>query len=262
VVNVWRFEKKTLPIPMQQVSQQSYIPQVSVDCVIFGYQAKQLKVLIPKLDLTGDFWALPGGFVHQWEDIDQAATRILGDRTGITDIYLEQFRVFGNASRANSQFIDRLIELNQDKVEKKQQNPTDYEWINKRFISIGYYALVDINRVIPQKTSLDATIDWYDIHELPAMILDHNNIIQEALGTLRRDLDQKLIAYNLLPETFTMKELQQLYEAIYDQPFAANNFPRKILEQNVLERLDKKFTGAANKAPYLYRLRKLPLTNE
>ncbi|ADB38650.1 NUDIX hydrolase [Spirosoma linguale] len=240
---------------MQHVSQQAYMPQLSIDCVIFGYQAKQLKVLIPKLDLAGEFWTLPSGFVYQYEDIDEAAIRILGDRTGINDIYLEQFRVFGKASRDNGRFIDRLIELNQDKLEKKRQNPTDYEWITKRFISIGFYALVDINKVIPQKTSLDATIDWYDIHELPTMILDHNDIVQEALSTLRRDLDQKLIAYNLLPETFTMKELQQLYEAIYDQPFAANNFPRKILEQNVLERLEKKFTGAANKAPYLYRLR-------
>ena len=77
-----------------------------------------------------------------------------------------------------------------------------------------------------------------------------------ALETLRQNLDNKLIGFNLLPETFTMKEVQELYEAIYDKPFARNNFQKKILDMNVLERLEKKFTGAANKAPYLYKFRK------
>jgi hypothetical protein len=88
------------------------------------------------------------------------------------------------------------------------------------------------------------------------MIMDHNYIVKEALETLRLNLDQKLIAFNLLPETFTMKEVQELYEAIFDKPFARNNFQKKILDLNVLERLEKKFTGAANKAPYLYRFQK------
>ena len=85
------------------------------------------------------------------------------------------------------------------------------------------------------------------------MIIDHNEIVTKALETLRFHLDEKLIAFNLLPETFTMKDVQELYETIYDKPFARNNFQKKILDLNVLERLEKKFTGAANKAPYLYR---------
>ena len=84
------------------------------------------------------------------------------------------------------------------------------------------------------------------------MIMDHNQLVEKALGTLRLNLDQKLIAFNLLPETFTMKEVQELYESIFDKPFARNNFQKKILDLNVLERLEKKFTGAANKAPYVY----------
>ena len=86
-------------------------------------------------------------------------------------------------------------------------------------------------------------------------IRDSHDIIHQALETLRRNLDEKLIAFNLLPETFTMREVQELYEAIYDRPFARNNFQKKILDMNVLERLEKKYTGAANKAPYLYRFR-------
>ncbi len=240
---------------MHTPSEQDYIQQLSIDCVIFGYQEKQLNVLVPKLDFNGDFWALPSGFVLQAETIDEAARRILAGRTGIEDIYLEQFRVFGNTERNSVPFMERLIQINEEKLGQKRFNRKEYDWITRRFVSIGYYALVDINRVIPQKNDIDESIGWYPVKQLPTMIMDHNEIVDSALKTLQRDLDEKLSAYNLLPETFTMKEVQQLYEAIYDKPFAANNFPKKILEQNVLERLEKKYTGAANKAPFLYRLR-------
>lgn len=241
---------------MNNLSKQNYIHQVSIDCVIFGYQEKQLKVLVPKLDFKGDFWAVPSGFVYQDEDIDQAAERILRDRTDIGNIYLEQFHVFGKASRNSLHFLDRLIELNPEKLGEKQQNQKEYTWFTQRFISIGYYALVDIDKVVPRKTHLDESIEWYPIGELPAMIMDHNQIVEAALKALRSDLDEKLTAFNLLPETFTMKEVQELYETIFDRPFVRTNFQKMILELNVLERLEKKFTGAANKAPYLYRFKR------
>lgn len=241
---------------MHSPSQQDYIQQLSIDCVIFGYQQKQLKVLVPKLDFKGDFWALPSGFILQDEGIDQAARRILEDRTGIRDIYLEQFRVFGDKERSSIRFIERLIALNQEKLGEKRFNRKELEWITRRFVSIGYYALVDINKVAPKKGEIDASIEWYDVKHLPPMIMDHHEIVAKALETLRLNLDQKLIAFNLLPETFTMKEVQELYEAIFDKPFARNNFQKKILDLQVLERLEKKYTGAANKAPFLYRFKK------
>lgn len=237
-------------------SEQHYIQQLSIDCVIFGYQGKQLNVLVPKLNLRGDFWALPAGFILQQESIDQAARRILEERTGIKDIYLEQFRVFGEAERTNRQFFDRMIQLNEDKLVDKQMDRKELEWLTRRFVSVGYYALVDITKVIPQKTDLDQSIDWYPVKQLPLMIMDHDQIVEKALETLRLTLDQKLSAFNLLPETFTMKEVQELYEAIFDKPFARNNFQKKILDLQTLERLEKKYTGAANKAPYLYRFLK------
>jgi 8-oxo-dGTP diphosphatase len=240
---------------MNSISEQNYINQLSIDCVIFGYQDMQLKVLVPKLDFEGNFFALPGGFVYQDEDIDVAADRILQERTGIKGIYLEQFRVFGKAGRSNVDILKKLIELDPEKL-TEIQGEKDYDWVTKRFISIGYYALVDINKVIPQKNSLDQSINWYNINELPKMIIDHNDIIEEALHTLRIHLDEKLSAFNLLPDTFTMKEIQHLYETIFDKPFLRTNFQKKILELNVLERLEKKFTGAANKAPYLYRVKR------
>jgi 8-oxo-dGTP diphosphatase len=242
---------------MRNPSTEDYIQQLSIDCVIFGYQSKKLKVLVPKLVFKGDFWALPSGFIYQQESIDRAARRILEDRTGIHNIYLEQFRVFGETERSNLPFMERLVELNQDRLGNRETiNQKEFEWITRRFISIGYYALVDINKVVPQKHEIDESIGWYDIKDLPPLIMDHQEIVQQALQALRQNLDEKLIAFNLLPETFTMKEVQELYEAIYDRPFARNNFQKKILDMNVLERLEKKFTGAANKAPYLYRFRR------
>lgn len=240
---------------MNNPSQQNYISQVSIDCVIFGYHNRQLKVLIPKINFKGDFWALPSGFVYQDEDIDQAAERILRERTGIRDIYLEQFRVFGKASRTNKAFLDELITLNIDRLSVKNETQQEYDWFTKRFISVGYYALVDINKVVPQKTDLDESIEWYSIHDLPRMIMDHRDIITEALKTLQSHLDEKLNAFNLLPETFTMKEVQEVYEAICEKTFVRTNFQKMILDLNVLERLEKKFTGAQNKAPYLYRFK-------
>ncbi|WP_247236502.1 NrtR DNA-binding winged helix domain-containing protein [Telluribacter sp. SYSU D00476] len=241
---------------MRAPSKEDYIQQLSIDCVIFGYQDKQLKVLVPKLNFKGDFWALPSGFIYQNESIDQAARRILEGRTGIRDIYLEQFRVFGETGRSTKTFLERLIELNKDKLGDDQFNRKEFEWFTRRFVSIGYYALVDINKVTPQQNEIDESIGWYDIRHLPSLILDHHEIVARALDTLRLNLDEKLIAFNLLPETFTMKEVQELYEAIYDKPFARNNFQKKILDLNVLERLEKKYTGAANKAPYLYRFQR------
>jgi len=238
---------------MRNPSEQNYIEQLSIDCVIFGYHDKQLKVLVPKLNFNGDFWALPGGFVLQDEDIDTAANRILQQRTGISEIYLDQFHIFGKATRNSLKFVNKLIELNPQLLSDNGQHRQEFDWFTRRFVSIGYYALVDLNKVVPEKTDLDSTIGWYNIKELPEMIIDHNEIVEKALAALRFNLDEKLIAFNLLPETFTMKEVQELYETIYDKPFARNNFQKKILDLNVLERLEKKFTGAANKAPYLYR---------
>ena len=116
--------------------------------------------------------------------------------------------------------------------------------------------MVDIGKVNPQKSAIDQSIEWHDINELPTMILDHQEIVEVALHTLRSHIDEKINAFNLLPETFTMREVQDVYEAVCGRTFVRTNFQKMILELNVLERLEKKYTGAANKAPYLYRFKK------
>lgn len=238
---------------MSYSNDKNFINQLSIDCVIFGYDNKKLKVLIPKLIFKGDFWALPGGFIKQEESIDQAAHRILAERTGIKNIFLEQYQVFGGLNRSNSKFFEQIKKINQQILEEKRIDERGLTWLQQRFISIGYYALVDINKVNPTLMDIDQSIDWYNIKDLPTMIMDHGQQVYKALEVLRLNLDNKLLGFNLLPEKFTMKEIQQLYETVYDKPFRRNNFQKKILDLKVLERLDKKFTGAANKAPYLYR---------
>jgi 8-oxo-dGTP diphosphatase len=237
---------------MKRLDIENYIPHLSIDCVIFGYEAKTLKVLISKHKLGQGSWVLPGGYIRKTESIDAAAGRILKERTDLENIFLEQFRVFGNEQRILNSSNRAIIqsELNQA-VGQEVAN-----WMTSRFVCIGYYALVDIRKVNPQNGQLDEYLEWRSINEIPEMIHDHNEILQCGLETLRQHLDQKLIGFNLLPETFTMKEIQELYEAVYDKPFAMNNFQKKMLDSCVLERLEKKFTGAQNKAPYLYKFKK------
>lgn len=237
---------------MKKFDIKNFIEHLSIDCVIFGYKEKKLNVLLSKFKFGQDIWNLPGGYILKTESIDQAADRILKERTGLEVSYLEQFRVFGNENRiVKSEFRDAM---KSELIQIFDKNVA--EWMTSRFICIGYYALVDIDKVNPQNGELDACLEWQTIDNVPKMNYDHNEILTFALEALRQNLDQKLIGFNLLPETFTMKELQELYEAVYSRPFSINNFQKKILDLNVLERLEKKFTGAANKAPYLYRFKK------
>jgi 8-oxo-dGTP diphosphatase len=237
---------------MKKLPIEEYIPHLSIDCVIFGYENKELKVLIAQSKFGKEIWNLPGGYVAKTEGIEKAAARILKQRTNLENIYLEQFRVFGNENRiVNSKFRELLLTY----LSKKYGN-ADAEWMTSRFVCIGFYALVEISKVNPQIGELDESLEWRSIKDVPEMMHDHNEILSFALEALRQNLDQKLIGFNLLPDTFTMREVQELYEAVYDRPFAMNNFQKKILDLNVLERLEKKFTGAQNKAPYLYRFKK------
>jgi 8-oxo-dGTP diphosphatase len=235
----------------------SYIPQLAIDCVIFGYQERELKVLISKLNFKGDIYSLPSGFILQTEGVDEAAYRILEERTGISNIFLQHFKNFGQANRTNEAILQSIINHNKDYFESEVNiSKEDFEWLTSRFISLGYYALVDINKVTPTKTNLDESMEWYNINEIPTVMMDHKEMIEKALESLRLNLDTNIIVLNLLPETFTMKEVQDLYETIFEKKYARNNFQKKILELNVLERLEKKFTGASNKAPYLYKFRR------
>ena len=240
----------------------NYINQLSIDCVIFGYEDRQLKVLLLKLNYNGDFYSLPSGYIFQNEDIELAAKRVVRERTGICeDINLQHFNVFGNVNRKRKEFLEKLIELNFANKENEQKNSPTYQWFTNRFITIGYYSLVNIKNVVPTLvTKKDAAIEWFNINEVPELIMDYNQVLTDAYQNLQANIDKSQSIFNLLPEQFTMKELLDIYETILEKTFVSTNFQKKMLDLGILERLEKKYTGAKNKAPYLYKLKNNDLT--
>ena len=226
-----------------------WLPGISVDCVIFGFHEDQLKVLLLKFQNTR-VWSLAGGFVGVDEDVDQAAARVLLERTGLSDIYLEQFYTFGDLARN-----DRAAEEHRGVNLAMGSLDNDLSWMAKRYITIGYYALVDYSKVMVNPGEFSDAAEWVDIAAMPHLFLDHNKIVNKALEALRLSLDEKLVAFNLLGETFTMSEIQMVYETILGKKLVRTNFQRKMLSLDILDRIEKKFTGGAHKAPYLYRLK-------
>lgn len=222
----------------------NYHPGISVDCVIFGFHENELKVLLLKMK-NSKKWAIPGGFVQKTEDVDTAAKRELKLRTSIEDIYLKQFYLFGDAYRSNDQYVDNLVK---DQVIQSEMDA----WFRQRFITVGYYALVEFSKVIPTPAANAELCEWVPINEIPELILDHDIIIQKALSSLRRKLRLEPIGKNLLPKIFTMNELRILYETILGEELDRRNFQRKMLSFGILDRLNQVRKGGAHKAPYLY----------
>ncbi|MBC6490726.1 NUDIX domain-containing protein [Flavihumibacter stibioxidans] len=221
-----------------------YLRNVSVDCIIFGFHDSALKVLLLKANYA-DGWALPGGFIGREEGMDEAAIRVLQQRTHLGDIYLQQFRVFGQSGRPTQK-------MNHEKL-KTLGIKSEGSWMFDRFITIGYYALVDFNKVNPTPDEFSIACEWFNVYELPPMMMDHADLIADALSFLRHQLNYRPIGNNLLPEKFTMPELQKLYETILGRKLDRRNFQRKILGVGILKRLEERKPGVAHKAPYYYK---------
>jgi ADP-ribose pyrophosphatase YjhB (NUDIX family) len=231
-------------IELLNAGEQSFIPSLSLDCVIFGFHENQLKVLLLKHRYL-DMWSLPGGFIYKDEPTDAAAYRVLKERTGLNQIFLQQFHVFGEPERYEKEF--HLRDFKRDGI-----NVNADHWILQRFVTIGYYALVEFSKVSPAPDTLSEKCLWWDVHNVPVLILDHRKIFDRALATLRMQLNYQPIGYNLLPEKFTMPELQKLYETILDKKLDRRNFQRRILGYEILRRLRETKKGVPHKSPYLY----------
>ncbi|MCV9929885.1 NUDIX domain-containing protein [Flavobacterium sp. LS1R49] len=221
-----------------------YQPGLSIDCVIFGFHDNQLKVLLIKTPYENK-WSLPGGFVPIDEDIDDAAVRVLKIRTGMEGIFLRQFATFGKVKRNDNHFGNAVL----DHLKIPRETG---KWLSQRFVTVGYYALVDFLQTVPQQSKKEELIEWVDHKEVPELILDHKEILDKALITLRNELNLIPVGYNLLPEKFTIPELQKLYETILDKKLDRRNFLRKITNIGILNKLDEKKSNVAHKAPNLY----------
>jgi ADP-ribose pyrophosphatase YjhB (NUDIX family) len=160
-------------------------------------------------------------------------------------IFLRQFATFGKANRNPREFSENTLRFYD--IPKEQA-----EWYLGRFVTIGYYALVDFLQAVPQPEGNSEIVEWIDCHSIPNLILDHKEIFDKALETLRMELNQVPVGYNLLPEKFTIPELQKLYETILGRQLDRRNFLRKITSIGILTKLDEKKSNVAHKAPNLY----------
>ncbi|WP_057937711.1 NUDIX hydrolase [Algoriphagus resistens] len=229
------------------LSREEYLPNISYDSVIFGFSGEKLKILILEYHNMKTF-ALPGGFVKVDEDLNTAVHRGLSERTGLKEVYLEQFYTFGSMDRHNPEIMGRIM--------KEQGHSDPDHWLLGRFVTVAYYALINYENVTPKPDELSDSIEWYDYDHLPMLMMDHNKIVDKALEHLRTHLDQKLLSINLLPDRFTMKDLQLVYEAILGEDLNRANFQRKMLSLDILERHDKLYSGGSHKAPFLYSFKK------
>ena len=228
---------KEIIINNSKKAYEMYVPHISVDTVIFGFNGDQLKVLLLKMKFNQQ-WFLPGGYMKKEENLESAAIRILRERTQLDKIFLQEFAVFSELNRSEETFKDFPDDL----------------WHKKRFISVGYYALVNHKDVSPIGDELSESCDWIILDELESqnITMDHKKIIEKALNILREQISYKPIGLNLLPEKFTLSELQKLYEAILGRTLNRGNFYRKIKNIGILKKLDEKRKGGAHKAPDLY----------
>jgi ADP-ribose pyrophosphatase YjhB (NUDIX family) len=203
------------------------IDELSIDCLIFGLHREGLQTLLVKHadGISKGRWALPGGWIKYNEGLDEAAYRILSDLTGVKDIFLEQVKAFGS--------LDRY--------------PT------KRVVTIAYYSLVrpDTLHLIPGFTASDAR--WFNLSEIENLPYDHQEIINFCMHQLKYKVRHEPIGFNLLPEKFTLFQLQSLYESILGAPLDKPNFRRKIMKMNLLVDCNQKQKDVAHRAANLYK---------
>jgi 8-oxo-dGTP diphosphatase len=223
------------------------LKEVSIDCVIFGFHAGELKVLLLKWKGTR-LWSLPGGRIYPDEAVNAAATRILEERTGLKDVFLQQFYTFGDSNR-NKNYSEKETKKQAEIAFGENFNNID---TSKRVISIGYYALVEFEKVTAIPDFYTDECKWWDFDEIPPLLFDHNEMIEMAIKTLRKEIKTQPVG-NLLPRKFTLAEIQKLYETILNRKFDRRNFHKLLMSYDFLIKLPEKRTGAANKSPHLYR---------
>ncbi len=213
----------------EKISHQDYFNiALSVDCVIFGYENKELKVLLIKSDLEefAGMYSLLGDLIRPDEDLDSAPYRVLKDRTGLDDVYLEQVHTFGS--------IDR--------------HPSG------RVVTTAYYALIDITH---HKLKLDLNeLHWHSINDINILAFDHRLILDTCLERLREQIMESPIAFNLLQEKFSLRELQEVYESILGSKLDRRNFRKKIAIKDWLVDLNEMEVNLSHRPGKLYSLKK------
>lgn len=225
---------------------------ISVDCVVFGFDGSDIKVLLIRRNPLGEFsqeedYKLPGSMIYEEEEISQAAYRVLEEMTGIRNIYLKQLQVFSNPARVQG---------------------GELEWLNKfygintsRVITVAYFSIVKLGSTLIQHTK-SKRAKWVDVQSIRQLGLDHKAIVMKALETLSHEIVQSPIAFELLPRKFTIRELQNLYEAVLGIEIDNRNFRKKIVASGYLTPTNEKQAGVAHKPAQYYIFNKAKYERE
>lgn len=221
-----------------------YLPNLSIDIVVIGYEENTLKCLLLKI---GKRWVLPGGYIQRDESVDIAAMRILKERTALEKPHLNFLSVFGAKDRS---FGEQFREFASDRGIPWRD---DY-WVNSRFVTLSHYSLVNIQETFPRPGTYDEEVAWFGFDELPDMWLDHGKIVMEARERMKRDIRSGQISHHLLPDNFTMPELHQLHQRILEEELDRSRFQKKMLASGRFERLPKLQKGTPGRNPFLYRV--------
>lgn len=224
-----------------------YIPYLSVDSVLFGFDQKQLKVLLIKRekaegenpDLHSGLSKLPGRLIYENEFLEEAAAQLIRELTMDDNIHMQQFQVFDNPTRI--------------------QSPNDLFWLEtmtglkiRRVVTVAFYALVEITEELTEMLE-QHNARWVDIAEAKELAFDHDEIVREAYAYLKKELTTAPLEFNLLPEYFTLNSLQTLYEVILGQRFDNRNFRKKILKMPYLIETDERECNVTHRPAKLYR---------
>jgi len=198
---------------------------LAVDCIIFGFDGQQLQGLFIKRGFEPELgkWSLMGGFVNANESVDNAAVRVLNQLTGLSNIYMEQLYCFGDVKRDAA----------------------------GRVVSIAYFALINIANYSEQLQQ-NHEARWFDLQRIPSLIFDHSHMVLKAKERLQQKVANHPIGFELLPEKFTLPQLQALYEAINEGPIDKRNFTRKVLSLGILNKLEEKEKESSRKGAFYY----------
>jgi hypothetical protein len=200
-----------------------------VDCIVFGFENNQLKLLIGRrqMDPGRGEWSLYGGFVRDDEGLDEAANRVLYSLTGLKEIYMKQVGAFGAVDR----------------------DP------GERVISVAYCALINVNDY-DDKLRQQYELEWADLGQLPKLYSDHNQMVNKAISLLRRRIKTEPLSFNLLPDLFTLTQLQHVYEAILGSPIDKRNFRKRIKQIDFIEKTELIDKKTSKRGAALYRFNK------
>ncbi len=225
-----------------------YNPHVSVDCVVFGFDGDHLKVLLIERTITENHQLfndkkLPGSIILADEDLDDAASRVLNELTGLKNIYLSQFRSFGGPERT--------------------KNPRDILWLENtmqmkigRIVTVAYVALIKIDRKI-QISRENTRANWVDIDKAQNLAFDHKTIIEQGLNYIRHQVElEPHLLFELLPKKFTLTQLQNLYDTLHQTKSDVRNFRKKVAQWTWVVALDELEEGVAHRAARLYKFDK------